>query len=254
LPLVTVPTLVLHSREEFQVPFEWGCQVAALIPGARLVPLSSKNHILQVLQENEPAWPAFISEVRKFLGVGESYAQPAVVAAPPQPYSVWESIETGEEAEVLSLISGMDDVFLGRFSVVPGYAKSDEVTRKVFKDSRQKITEGLGQPTGKRENYRFGAGPGRGKTYFAVQTVASLPGNVRCHELNLAKLTKAELLAGLREMDDFNEPCLCLIDEVDAKPEGVWPYEVLLPYLDASVERNARFQYRRNEAVNRGAA
>ena len=240
LPLVTVPTLVLHSRGELQVPFEWGRQVAALIPGARLVPLSSKNHILQ---ENEPAWPVFISEVRKFLGVGESYAQPAVEAAPPQPYSVSASTETGEEAEALSLISGMDDVSLGRFSVVPGYAKFDEVTRNVFKDARQKIAEGLGQPTGKRENHLFGAAPGSGKTYFAVQTVASLPGNVRYHELNLAKPTKAELLAGLREMDDFSEPCLCLIDEVDAKPEGVWPYEVLLPYLDASVERNARFVF-----------
>ena len=240
LPLVTVPTLVLLSREELQVPFEWGRQVAALRPGARLVHLSSKNHILQ---KNEPAWPVFISEVRKFLGVDESYAQPAVAAAPPQSSNVSASTETGEEAEALSLISGMDDVSLGRFSVVPGYAKFDEVTRNVFKDAHHKIAEGLGQPTGKRENHLFGAAPGSGKTYFAVQTVASLLGNVRYHELNLAKLTKAELLAGLREIDDFSEPCLCLIDEVDAKPEGVWPYEVLLPYLDASVERNARFVF-----------
>ena len=74
LPVVTVPTLVLHSREELQAPFEWGRQVVALRPGARLVHLSSKNHILQ---KNEPAWPVFISEVRKFLGVDESYAHPA---------------------------------------------------------------------------------------------------------------------------------------------------------------------------------
>ena len=133
VPLVTVLTLVLHSREELQAPFEWGRHVAALIPGARLVPLSSKNHILQ---ENEPAWPVFISEVRKFLGVGESYAQPAVAAAPPQPYSVLMSTETGEEAEALSLISGMDDVSLARFSVVLGYAKFDEATRNVSKDAR----------------------------------------------------------------------------------------------------------------------
>ena len=102
LPLVTVPTLVIHSRGELQVPFEWERQVAALIPGARLVPLSSKNHILL---ESELAWPVFISEVRKFLGVGESYAQPAVAAAPPQPSSVSASTETGEEAEALPLMS-----------------------------------------------------------------------------------------------------------------------------------------------------
>ena len=98
------------------------------------------------MQENEPAWPVFISEVRKLLGVGESYAQPAVAAAPPQPSSVSGSTETGEEAEALSLISGMDDVCLGRFSVVPGYAKFDEVTRNVFKDARQKLAEDRGNP------------------------------------------------------------------------------------------------------------
>ena len=112
-----------------------------------------------------------------------------------------------------------------------------------MKDARQKIAEGLGQPTGKRENHLFGAAPGSGKTYFAVQTVASLPGSVRYHELNLAKLAEAEFLDGLREMDEFSDPCLCLIDEVDAKPEQVRPYEVLLPYLDAAVERYARFVF-----------
>ena len=240
MPQITVPTLVLHAREDGQVPFELGRQVAALIPGVRFVPLASKNHILR---EDEPEWPVFLSEVRGFLGVGESGAQSAVATGPSQLASVSVSTETGDEVEALSLISGMDDVSLGRFSVVPGYAKFDEVTRNVLKDARQKIAEGIGRPTGKRENHLFWAAPGSGKTYFAVQTVASLPGNVLYHELNLAKLTEPELLAGLRDMDDFTDPCLCLIDEVDAKPEEVWPYEVLLPYLDAAVERNARFVF-----------
>ena len=33
---------------------------------------------------------------------------------------------------------------------------------------------------------------------------------------------------------------LFLIDEVDAKPDAPWPYEVLLPFLDANVERGAQ--------------
>jgi hypothetical protein len=32
-----------------------------------------------------------------------------------------------------------------------------------------------------------------------------------------------------------------LIDEVDAKSQEIWPYEVLLPYLDASADRGAQF-------------
>jgi DNA-binding CsgD family transcriptional regulator len=63
---VRVPTLVLHAREDAVVPFEEGRQLAALIPGARFVPLESKNHILL---EDEPAWERFLSEVYSFLGV-----------------------------------------------------------------------------------------------------------------------------------------------------------------------------------------
>ncbi len=66
LPMVRVPTLVLHARSDKMVTFEAGRQVAALIPGAQFVPLESKNHILL---ENEAAWPRFLSEVRRFIGV-----------------------------------------------------------------------------------------------------------------------------------------------------------------------------------------
>lgn len=70
LPRVTVPTLVLHSRHDAIVTFEAGRQLAALIPGARFVPLESKNHILL---EKEAAWPRFLSEVRRFIGVGGNH-------------------------------------------------------------------------------------------------------------------------------------------------------------------------------------
>ncbi len=60
-----VPTLVLHSRGDAMINFEAGRRLAALIPGARFVPLDSKNH---VLLESEPAWRHFLDEVRSFLG------------------------------------------------------------------------------------------------------------------------------------------------------------------------------------------
>ncbi len=66
---VTVPTLVLHSRDDAVCPFEEGRQVAALIPNARFVTLESRNHIL--LRE-EPAWETFVAEVRRFLGIKEA--------------------------------------------------------------------------------------------------------------------------------------------------------------------------------------
>jgi pimeloyl-ACP methyl ester carboxylesterase len=39
LPRVSVPTLVIHYRNDRIIPFEAGCELAAGIPGARFVPL-----------------------------------------------------------------------------------------------------------------------------------------------------------------------------------------------------------------------
>jgi pimeloyl-ACP methyl ester carboxylesterase len=68
-PRLDTPTLVLHGRGDLRVPFEEGQLLASLIPGARFVPLESRNHILL---EGEPAWPRFLREVREFLGVEDT--------------------------------------------------------------------------------------------------------------------------------------------------------------------------------------
>jgi DNA-binding winged helix-turn-helix (wHTH) protein/pimeloyl-ACP methyl ester carboxylesterase len=62
---VRTSTLVLHARGDAMIPFEFGRQLAALIPAARFVPLNSRNH---VLLEAEPAWSQFADEVHAFLG------------------------------------------------------------------------------------------------------------------------------------------------------------------------------------------
>lgn len=43
---VTVPTTVLHARDELEIPFSQGRLIASTIPNARLVSLDSRNHIL----------------------------------------------------------------------------------------------------------------------------------------------------------------------------------------------------------------
>ena len=64
-PRVTTPTLVAHARDDRVVPVEEGRLLAARIPDARFVLLESANHILL---PDEPAWRAFRSELRAFLG------------------------------------------------------------------------------------------------------------------------------------------------------------------------------------------
>jgi pimeloyl-ACP methyl ester carboxylesterase len=64
LSQVKVPTLVMHARHDARVPFESGRRLAAGIPGARFVPLESRNH---VMLEGEPALTRFLEELRSFL-------------------------------------------------------------------------------------------------------------------------------------------------------------------------------------------
>ena len=64
LQRLDLPTLVLHSRGDRMNSFDESRYLAAHIPGARLVALESKNHIVL---EDEPAWPTLLREVTEFV-------------------------------------------------------------------------------------------------------------------------------------------------------------------------------------------
>ena len=64
LPRVSVPTLVLHTRDDAQISFEAGRRMAAGIPGARFVALPGRNHLFL---ETEPAFGQFLEHTRAFL-------------------------------------------------------------------------------------------------------------------------------------------------------------------------------------------
>jgi pimeloyl-ACP methyl ester carboxylesterase len=88
---VTQPALVLHARDDRVVPYEEGRRLASLLPNARFVTLEGENHILQ---EAEPAWEVFLSDLRGFLA---GAATPAVSAD--------LSELSAREREVLELVS-----------------------------------------------------------------------------------------------------------------------------------------------------
>ena len=62
---VHVPTLVIHSRGDAQIPFALGREAASVIPGARLVALDSNNHLPL---EQEQASTQYLNEIHTFLG------------------------------------------------------------------------------------------------------------------------------------------------------------------------------------------
>ena len=64
-PLIKIPTLIFHPKNDAVVPFQEGRLLATLIPKSKFVPLESNNHILLA---DEPAWEKFLEEVALFLG------------------------------------------------------------------------------------------------------------------------------------------------------------------------------------------
>lgn len=64
LSKVTVPTLVMHCRNDGRVPLEAGRRMAAGIPGARFVALESPNHLIL---EHEPAFARLLAEFHTFI-------------------------------------------------------------------------------------------------------------------------------------------------------------------------------------------
>jgi len=69
LPLVAVPTLVIHRRRDAAVPFELGRDIAAAIPGARFLPLDGRNHAFFAAAD-DPAREIILNAVEGLIGGG----------------------------------------------------------------------------------------------------------------------------------------------------------------------------------------
>jgi DNA-binding NarL/FixJ family response regulator len=63
---IAVSRTRFHSRQDGRTPFEQGRELVGLIPGARFVPLESRNHLIF---ETEPAWKQVVEAINEFLPV-----------------------------------------------------------------------------------------------------------------------------------------------------------------------------------------
>ncbi len=88
---IRAPTIVLQAVGDLSTTFDNAVLVSSLIPGARLVPLQSRNHILLA---DEPAWRVFMTEVSAFL-------EPDRLASPTSPARIEEL--SPRELDVLRL-------------------------------------------------------------------------------------------------------------------------------------------------------
>lgn len=133
------------------------------------------------------------------------------------------------------LIAELDTVRLSRYRVVGRYTRFEDAVLNELKDARNRIVGGLEHHSRHRENHLMWAAPGSGKTYFVEQIAASLGDQVAYHEINLAKMSEEGFEPALRAATESSKPTLCLLDEIDAHSSQSWPYEILMPYLDANL-------------------
>lgn len=130
---VRCPTLVLHPRENFRIPFEEGRALAALIPKARFVPLESRNFILL---EQEPAWGQFVSAIESFLA-----EQPTAVAGRAD---LDVEALTAREREVLELIAqGLDNNRIAGKLVISDKTVRNHVSTVLAKLGLENRSEGI---------------------------------------------------------------------------------------------------------------
>jgi pimeloyl-ACP methyl ester carboxylesterase/DNA-binding CsgD family transcriptional regulator len=94
LPQIDCPTLVMHARGDPTIPFEEGRKVAALVPGARFVPLETGNHILL---EGEPSWEQFTQAIEEFLPAGQSGTTDCLAELTPRERDLLEFVAQGSD-------------------------------------------------------------------------------------------------------------------------------------------------------------
>jgi len=117
LPRVTVPTLVLHARNDEAVPLSQSRLIASRIPGAKFVELDSRNHILL---EHEPAWERFKEEVLAFTG------QTALLESEDPLFEVLSP----REREILTRIAtGSTNIDIGRQLFISEKTVRNHITR-----------------------------------------------------------------------------------------------------------------------------
>jgi pimeloyl-ACP methyl ester carboxylesterase/DNA-binding CsgD family transcriptional regulator len=104
---VQCPTLVVHARHDLRIPFEQGRALAALIPGARFLPIDSRNNMLL---EGEPGWAVFTQAFEEFFAPARPAARAGSIdGLTARESSVLEALAQGLDTEAMAIRLGMSE-------------------------------------------------------------------------------------------------------------------------------------------------
>src|SRR6185369_11084437 len=140
------------------------------------------------------------------------------------------------EEDVATMLRDLDRLSLSESVVVGRYLRHNQQARNLLTDWARRIRHPLLTKTVLRENFLVWAAPGSGKTFLVQQIVAELGGAIDFVECNLAKEDKESFSKKLNRLTNRSLPVLCLIDEIDARGDEAWPYEVCFPHLDLNLD------------------
>jgi len=171
--------------------------------------------------------------------------QPSIAIATSQ---TSEDIQPQRFAKILGE-SNLHDLYslqkisLLSLSVVGSYRRYNERTRNRLKDWCLRIENPHKKKSLIHENFLIWAPPGSGKTFLIQELSKSVAGIVNYSELNLAATSKEDFQGKLMALSANIKPCICLIDEIDARSEEIWPYEEIFPYLDLNLQEKNKIVF-----------
>lgn len=141
---------------------------------------------------------------------------------------------------IMESLLSISELSLSRITVIGNYRRYNERNRNLLIDWSKRIMYPLQKSSLAHENFLVWASPGSGKTFFIKEIARSMKNNVKYFEFDIAKMSKSEIKEGLIKLSKENMPVLCLIDEIDARAEESWPYEIILPYLNLNTNPSKR--------------
>jgi hypothetical protein len=148
----------------------------------------------------------------------------------PQPSSSLQE----ENEDVAAMLRSLDRPVLSECVVAGKYLRYDPKIRNILKDKVRQIEAPLRAKSKARENFLIWAAPGSGKTYLIQQIYEQLKLEIALDyiECNLAKDEKDVFVSKVNSLSNLSKPVLCLLDEIDARANEEWSYEVCFPKLD----------------------